>query len=165
MIRGFLGVKQVVVPAAAVAATHAHLAAMGDYECEGFALWVGTHDQAAFHVVEAIIPAQRALKSVGGVCITIDSDELFRLNQYLYERGFKIIAQIHSHPADAYHSETDDTYPVATTVGALSLVVPDFARQDFQLSRCAVFRLIPGSGWCELQRNAVTHLIRILEPA
>jgi hypothetical protein len=163
MTRGFLGVKKIIVPSAAVAETQAHLAAMGEYECEGFVLWVGTRDEATFHVVEAIIPAQRALKSLDGVCITIDSDELFRLNRYLYERGFQIIAQIHSHPTDAYHSETDDTYPVATTVGALSLVVPDFARHKFHLSHCAVFRLIPGSGWCELERSSVSQLIHIVE--
>lgn len=165
MTRGFIEVDQVIVPAKAVAEAHTHLAAMGEHECEGFALWVGCRRETIFEVVEAVIPAQRALKSVDGVCITIDSDELFRLNRYLYERDWQIIAQIHSHPTDAYHSETDDAYPVATTIGALSIVVPDFARDDFYLSRCAVFRLIPGGGWCELDRRTIIQLIRILEPA
>ena len=36
--------------------------------------------------------------------------------------------QVHSHPTNAYHSSTDDSYPLATLVGALSVVIPNFAR-------------------------------------
>lgn len=35
--------------------------------------------------------------------------------------------QIHTHPGEAFHSLTDDTYPIIHTPGFLSLVIPNFA--------------------------------------
>lgn len=40
-------------------------------------------------------------------------------------RGIRV--QIHTHPAEAFHSATDDAYPIIHEVGFLSLVIPDFA--------------------------------------
>ena len=75
-----------------------------------------------------------------------------------------LIGQIHTHPTDAYHSDTDDTYPIATTLGAISVVIPYFARQPFALSRCAVYRLIAGRGWVGMTPEEATALIQITEP-
>ena len=60
------------------------------------------------------------------------------------------IARIHSHPAEAFHSETDDQNPALTNHGALSIVVPFFGlglRRGLDV--CAVYRLRP-SGWDHL---------------
>ena len=38
----------------------------------------------------------------------------------------------------------DDALPIATTVGCLSLVIPNFAREPFALDQCAVYRLCGG---------------------
>ena len=56
--------------------------------------------------------------------------ELPRLNVLLHERNLTLVAQLHSHPTNAYHSSTDDTYPIVTRAGRISLVVPDFALQQ-----------------------------------
>ena len=57
--------------------------------------------------------------------------------------------QVHSHPADAYHSETDDNYPIATLDGSLSIVLPFFGRDGWESSNIAAYRLGP-NGWVEL---------------
>jgi hypothetical protein len=61
---------------------------------------------------------------------------------------------VHSHPTEAYHSETDDRYAIVTEDGGHSLVVPDFARHPMALSGCAIYRLHRGS-WLELTRDQV----------
>jgi hypothetical protein len=76
-----------------------------------------------------------------------------------------LIAQIHSHPSEAYHSETDDTYPIATTAGALSIVVPDFAIRPFRLNDCAVYRLLPKQGWVHVSNAMVERIIQLTEQA
>jgi hypothetical protein len=38
--------------------------------------------------------------------------------------------QIHTHGGVAFHSETDDAWPIIQTVGFLSLVLPDHAARD-----------------------------------
>jgi hypothetical protein len=34
--------------------------------------------------------------------------------------------QVHTHPFEAFHSRTDDAFPIVHTRGFLSLVIPDF---------------------------------------
>ena len=41
----------------------------------------------------------------------------FRVNRTFYEQGLTLAGQVHSHPADAYHSDTDDAYPLMTLIG------------------------------------------------
>lgn len=41
-----------------------------------------------------------------------------------------IRAQVHTHPGAAFHSRTDDRFPVAQQAGLLSLVIPRYAARD-----------------------------------
>jgi hypothetical protein len=41
------------------------------------------------------------------------------------ELGVRI--QVHTHPAEAFHSPSDDAFPIIHTTGFLSLVIPNFA--------------------------------------
>lgn len=161
--RGFLDLERVLVPRSLADAANEHLRQVGGEGYEGFALWAGRRDGSVFRVLETVIPAQRGIRSEGGVCVAVDGDELFRLNVHLYERGHALIAQLHSHPGEAYHSETDDAFPIATTVGAFSLVVPDFAVRPFSLERSAVYRLLPGRGWVGLPPGEVRKIIHLVD--
>jgi len=160
---GFLDLEELVVPRHLADVAQAHLRAVGRRGNEGFALWIGRRNENAFRVEETLIPEQRGLRFNSGVCVTVGSEELFRINRYLYSTGRQLVAQIHSHPTEAYHSETDDSYPIATTAGAFSLVVPDFAVRPFSLDECAVYRLVPGDGWLEFPASAVRRAIQLTE--
>jgi hypothetical protein len=72
-----------------------------------------------------------------------------------------LIAQIHSHPTRAYHSETDDAYPIITKIGGISIVVPDFAAGDIDLKRWAIYRLTENASWIELTETQKLQLIEI----
>jgi len=160
-VKGFLDVKTIIVPRAAVAKMHAHLERVGRAGFEGFALWAGVAAGQSFTVHQTIIPTQKGIKGEEGVCVRVESEELHRINVWLHEYGYTLIAQIHSHPTDAYHSETDDAYPIVTALGGISIVVPDFAQRSFVLEECAVYRLMPGEGWIELSRVELNGLIRV----
>lgn len=134
---------------------------MGERGSEGFALWAGTVEGATFAVRETVIPAQRGVRVGDGICVVVEGAELHRINRWLYEQGMTLIAQLHSHPGEAYHSTMDDTFPIATAVDSLSLVVPDFARDPFSLEQCAVYRLTSNGSWAELSRDEVRALIVI----
>ncbi|ODT03002.1 MAG: hypothetical protein ABS52_11225 [Gemmatimonadetes bacterium SCN 70-22] len=158
---GFLDVEGLLVPRRLADAAQHHLRMVGRQGNEGFALWIGRRAGRVFHVDETLIPEQRGLQFNTGVCVTVGSEELFRINKYLYTTGRQLVAQLHSHPSDAYHSETDDSFPIATTAGAFSLVIPDFAVRPFSLDECAVYRLVPGDGWLEFPAPAVRRVIRL----
>ena len=162
-MKGLLGVERVLVFRATASAAFMHLQEMGRQEAEGFALWVGALDPDGriFRVQETIIPAQHTIRTREGVCVVVDGPELHRLNLWLYEHRMTPVAQLHSHPGRAYHSQTDDAFSVATTAGSLSIVVPDFARDPFALDRCAVYRLTGDGQWLELSTDRIRELISI----
>jgi proteasome lid subunit RPN8/RPN11 len=49
------------------------------------------------------------------------------LMSYLRLNRLKTVAQIHSHPGPAFHSEADNRWAIVRHRGALSLVLPHFA--------------------------------------
>ena len=158
---GLLGVRTFRVPRSHALEAHAHLQRVGREGLEGFALWAGALGGDTFRVVHTRIPAQTGLRRESGVCVTVGAEELHRTNVWLFEHGLMLGAQLHSHPGPAFHSETDDAYPIATTLGSLSIVVPDFARRPFALERCAVYRLVPGRGWSAVPPAQVRRLITL----
>lgn len=159
---GFLDITQILVPGALVSEAHAHLQEVGTRDFEGQALWAGRREGPAFHVSHTLIPAQTGFRTAGGVGVYVEAEELHRINVWLYQQQLSLIAQLHSHPGSAYHSDTDDAFPVATTVGCLSIVVPSFAQEPFALSACAVYRLRPGRGWASLTPAEAQQLITII---
>lgn len=164
-------VSLVEVPVGVVAMAHAALAAAGRRGLEGMALWAGVQNGRSFRVHETIVPEQNGIRSAHGLLVSVGEAELRRINLHLYRSGFRLFAQIHSHPTDAYHSEVDDEYAIATALGSFSIVVPDFARAPLQLTRCATYRLTappvwrPGgrAKWTEMPVDRVVNMIRFVE--
>lgn len=159
---GLLGVRSVEVPMREALHAHSHLQDVGKKGLEGFALWAGVVHGAVFHVRSAIIPAQTGMRARGQVCVTVSAEELHRINVWLFNQGFTLIAQLHSHPTEAFHSDTDNAFPIATAVGSLSIVVPNFGAGKFALSRCAVYRLTFDGRWKQLSSADVSRLIIIV---
>jgi hypothetical protein len=54
-------------------------------------------------------------------------ESIRRLMVHLRTTRRKVVAQIHTHPGQAFHSEADAEWAIIRHVGALSLVLPRFA--------------------------------------
>ena len=124
-------------------------------------MWSGKRDGETFNVAKVHIPVQTSYKLDAGLCVHVDGSELHRLNVWLYEARQVIGVQVHSHPGDAYHSETDDTYPMATLSGSLSIVLPFFGRDGWESSGIAAYRL-GQDGWLRLT-GTLSHLVKVIE--
>lgn len=162
-MKGFMHIDLLQIPYSCIESVYKHLRAAGMKGVEGVALWAGNSAGSAFSVQSTIIPKQTAYKREAGLLYTVDGDELHRINVWLYEHKFTLIAQLHSHPSEAYHSDTDDLFPIVTQVGCVSIVIPNFAFDAFSLSKWAVYRLIPGNGWTEVLKKEVESLIEITD--
>jgi hypothetical protein len=95
-----------------------------------------------------------------GLLVMVEGAALFQVNKSVHERGEILAAQVHSHPTAAYHSPTDDTFPLVTLVGALSVVIPDFARNapaDFD--RWAWYRLSRRTRWEPASKNTSIEVV------
>jgi hypothetical protein len=144
------------IPRPLLTDTLAVLAKAGQEGHEAFVLWGGTvsTDRTTATFGTLIAPAQTAHRTPEGLLVTVDGDALFSVNRALYSRGELLAGQVHSHPTDAYHSSTDDHYPLVTLAGALSVVVPDFAAHaPDDISRWAWYRLVGTGTWASLTRK------------
>lgn len=152
---GLLSIRTFVIPLGIIHDTIAFLRRVGSEGCEGFVLWSGnTVGRDRFEFRSAIIPEQRAMVTEHGLLVTVEGKALFEVNKAVHERGEILAAQVHSHPTTAYHSPTDDTFPLVTLVGALSVVIPDFARHaPADVEQWAWYRLSKRAEWIPASRN------------
>lgn len=160
-MKDYLALQKVTVPFRVVETTYVHLRQAGRRGVEGVALWAGTENSREFNVKEVIIPKQTALRLEQGLCYIVAEDELHRINVRLFETKLRLVAQVHSHPEDAYHSDTDDLYPMVTKLGCLSVVVPDFAAGQVDLTSWAVFRLTARHTWTRVPPDKAQRLLVI----
>lgn len=63
----------------------------------------------------------------------VDPAWLNRVGFELAREGRTVLAQVHTHEGIAFHSPTDDGWPLVSTPGFLSLVLPHFALNDVDL--------------------------------
>src|SRR5437763_3970277 len=114
-------VRSITVEPDVIVTTLRALQHFGEHGCEGLVLWLGHVSGERGCVIKAVVPDQRPIKNEGGVGYFIESATLFELNRELAASGLRLIAQVHSHPDEAYHSDTDDRYAIVTADGGLSL--------------------------------------------
>lgn len=155
-------ITRFVVPSDVVRGTDSQLRAAGRTRSECFVLWSGVQEHDTFQIRTGHVPRQTAYASSDGLCVRVEGDELHRLNVWLFEHGEQLAVQVHSHPTEAYHSDTDDTYPIVTVRGGLSLVVPDFGRAGLLGDGVAYYRL-GLSGWAELSLNEAKRIIQFTD--
>ena len=153
--------RKFIVPADICDASDEHLREAGHDGNECFVLWSGVIRDERLLVRTVHVPKQTAYRLPTGLCVRVEAEELHRLNVWLYEHGERLAIQVHSHPTEAFHSDTDDAYPMVTTRGGLSLVVPDFARFGVRGPDTALYRLSK-AGW-EAQLPAVARRILHME--
>jgi len=63
-------------------------------------------------------------------------------------RSIKV--QVHTHPGEAFHSETDNEWPIVSQVGFVSIVIPDFASGEPSLDSAWVGCLQADGKWRRL---------------
>lgn len=136
----------------------------GSHGWEVLVLWLGEIDATVgeARVIEAFVPKQKPISSEDGIGYFVTGDTLFELNRNLAQSGLRLIAQVHSHPQEAFHSHADDRYAIVTAEGGFSLVVPNFGKASADPSSWAVYKL-HGRKWRELRSREVRVLIEVIE--
>ena len=135
---------------------------VGERKFESVALFAGTVDGNIARITTAIIPQQSTMKTQYGLMYKVEGTELHRINKFLYQSKLLQIAQIHTHPTEAYHSETDDEYAIVSAIGGLSMVVPNFGKSLINHHQWAYYRLSRTGTWVELTEIEIKTLIKIV---
>jgi hypothetical protein len=122
---------------------------------EAVVLWIGRKQgESLVEILGVHMPEQLAVRTELGVAVTVLEDALSALIAGL-PAGMFVPARLHTHPAEAYHSSIDDDNMLLSHRGAISIVVPDFARERVELARCSVNELDRRHRWRELDPREV----------
>lgn len=161
-MNGFLDITYFEIQNDCLNQAYSFLKKAGTKSFEAVALFAGRIENCNAFISEVVCPLQESSRSEYGLMYTVDGKELHRINLWLYKNNLKLIAQIHSHPTEAYHSETDDEFPIVTTLGGLSIVVPYFAKDTLNHLDWAYYRLLSETHWKELDKSEIEQLIKIV---
>ncbi|MCY4421283.1 MAG: hypothetical protein OXC42_08600 [Gammaproteobacteria bacterium] len=156
----FDSISKFIIPPEICDETDRHLQDAGRDGNECFVLWSGVIESDCFICRTIHIPKQTAYQLPSGLCVRVEADELHRLNVWLYENDERLGVQVHTHPTEAYHSDTDDAFPMVTTLGGLSLVVPDFCQFGVRGQGTALYRLTK-SGWGGLSADDARQILHM----
>lgn len=142
------------VPRAILDETFAHFRSCGRGRAECQVLWIGPWSDPV-RVSGAVHPVHRAHR--GG--FELDDAWLTHVWRRLSARSEGIRAQVHTHPREAFHSPTDDAWPVIHLEGFLSLVIPEFAMGPVGLERCYLAEIGPDGEFHEADLDVCLLLV------
>lgn len=148
-----------IVPESVVASSLDVLQEAGGARRECVVLWLGRRTATEIRVVQSYRPDQIAAEDY----FRLPRESIAALFDVLRDQDLMVAAQVHTHPAEAFHSAADDQWAIVRHVDALSLVLPYFAtdtRVSSFFDHSAVFRLSPQNKWCEVARADQGRYIR-----
>jgi proteasome lid subunit RPN8/RPN11 len=148
-------------PAALLGDTLDALRDAGRDGVERVVFWLGRRTASGDAAISEIyVPDQEAAEDY----FRIPPDSMVALMNHLRRRRLALLAQVHSHPGEAFHSEADDRWAVVRHEGALSIVVPVFAAAvtvaTFE-AESAIFRLTRDDRWLRVESDELPDLLRI----
>lgn len=153
-----INIKKIDITKSILNSTFEFLQKYGQEDLESHALWVGQKTDTVFRVSDVWFPKQTNTP----ISYEVPEEEEFRINKKLNNESLILMCQIHTHPGDAFHSNTDDEGSALVLPGSLSIVIPDYGfiqKDDF--SRWEVY-IFDGTHWCRLRRKEVDELFQII---
>ncbi|GEM_PF-1173044 len=154
-----------VVPRTVLDETRTLLASPGEEGCEAVVLWLGwVASPREARVTLAFPPRQIAYRTEAGLAVEIPVEEWTALALQLPPGAF-VLAKVHTHAGEAYHSEVDAANPYLSHEGAVAITVPNFARDPLtDLTTCSV-NVRRDRQWQELGEAEVREIFTIEEVA
>lgn len=95
-----------------------------------------------------------------GVCI-LEGDAFARLWAICRARKLTVVADVHTHPAQAFQSISDRTNPMVARAGHVAIILPDFAQAPIDLSRIGVFQYRGDHLWTDRSPAKDRHFLHI----
>lgn len=154
-------ISKLQVKVAALADTLRFLHQSGQRRSEGVVLWLGKRNAQYSTVTHVYQPIHRAAADF----FRIPKEGMANLMQYMDTHEVSVIAQVHSHPQEAFHSRADDEWAIVRHLGALSIVLPDFARDTNTanfMDLAATFRLDARNKWVRIGSHDLANHVEVL---
>ena len=117
------------------------------HRTEAVCFWLGKVRETSSQIDELWIPEFEAT----AVSYDISPVEMLRLKEHLDIKDKLLLAQIHSHPGTAFHSETDNLNAASPWPGFISIVIPNLGSLPGPFfEQAQVYELSGGGRWNHL---------------
>ena len=154
------GVQTYVVPQRILKNSALLLRSLSSGVRESAILWTGTCLNTEARVRRIVVPRQTS----NAVRFDVSLEERLKIASQLNRSGEMLLAQLHTHPKEAFHSAIDDQLALPRHTGAISIVIPDFAMYwEGDLNQVSVNRHLGKGVWQELGSDVVCELFEILQ--
>lgn len=137
------------------------LARAGRDGLESLAYWPGIRAGPGYRVRRVLFADRFDGFRSGAAFAALPLTSAFEIGREVHERGEILLAQIHTHRREAFHSAADDEHPISCRPGFLSVVVPRFGRGISSVSECRVYEYAGAGVWNELGRRAARGRLRV----
>ncbi len=134
--------------------TFRHLRACGCGRRECQVLWLSSWGSPQ-DIIRVVHPRHQA--HVGG--FVLDDQWLSDFWLELGETNMGIRVQVHTHPEEAFHSSSDDEFPIIHKPGFLSLVIPNFGLGSIGFKDAYLTEIQPDGLWQEVAIGSRLALI------
>ena len=117
-------------------------------------LFIGKRTGDKIVVVDVVRPEQRT----GMDYFEIPPRSMRRIFNLIRKNRLMIAAQAHTHPKKAFHSAADDHWAIIRHQGALSIVLPYFAKHtsaDTFVADMAMFQYSEKDRWVEVEADDI----------
>lgn len=132
----------------------------GSMDREALVLWLGRRTGDVTSVIEAFVPDYEARRDQ----FRVRPESMRAIMAHLRTTRTHICAQVHSHPARAFHSPADDEWAIVRHQGAISIVVPyfgtDLATTGF-LNAVAAFALSAADRWEQILPATLPTIVKV----
>lgn len=134
----------------------------GRRNSEGIVLWLGQRNEP----VSVVSFVYQPIHSAGADFFHIPRQGMRHMMDFMHKNDVAVLAQVHSHPLHAFHSRADDEWAIVRHLGALSLVLPYFAREatiNNFLQLAAVFALDKQNRWSLVPTDNVYGVLEMAQ--
>jgi hypothetical protein len=122
--------------------TFKHFRACGSGRRECQVLWLSSWNSPR-HIDKVMHPRHRA--HLDGFVLDDQWLSDFWLELGNTNKGIRV--QVHTHPTEAFHSPTDDAFPIIHKPGFLSLVIPNFGLGPIGFNEAFLTEIQPDGRW------------------
>jgi hypothetical protein len=154
------GLHRHLIPTMVMDVTREQVVSHGTAREEAALCWAGTVQDDIAIITTVLLFASAGDR--GSVHVSPAQTGL--LYAHCHARGLTLLAQVHSHPRDAFHSPVDERSPHSAECGFLSLVVPNFGACPFDsFESWAVFEQGTYETWREWEPAEKARRLRIFD--
>lgn len=130
---------------------------------ESIAYWTGNYNNTTANINNVIFASDFTEFDNEQYCAKMPLSATLQIAEKIHDRKETLFAQVHSHPAEAFHSWVDNQHPISHRLGFFSIVVPYFGRYISKLSQCKIYEYQGKSKWSEYDSLLKPAKFEVLE--